>query len=268
MSTQIWKVPTLAEWLEEESNDRGWFFPGFVPRDSLVLMSGHKKRACKTWLADLLALLVATGKSSGLLVNQNMAPVLFCEEEGSHEGNRQRLLALCATYKIDPSSINNFYFAFRQRIKLDTELWCGRLIEKVRELDVKLVVFDALTYMHKADENKTNEMLNVVNTLHELRSLGATVLYLAHLDKTRGSDKLADIDDQVRGAGVITDAYDAHLALRRYRVKDPFIKLTLRLRDGGEEAHYRLAWEFGASTNNQFATSASCTIEIIEEEKT
>lgn len=239
---RAWDVPTLPAWLADAQKARRWLIEGYLLDEALILMSGQKKRSMKTFSAFTAAIALAAGNTAfGRWRTADRAPVLICEAEGAHGLTRDRLLAICATLGVDPAALDNLYFSFHAGVKLDTALWRERLVAKVEETHAKLVVLDALVYMHSANENAQQEMAPVIETIQELRAHGASVLYLAHLDKTRGSDSKADVDDQVRGIGLLTDAYDQHIAKRRYKMTQP-ITLTMRYRDGREE-HYVERWD-------------------------
>lgn len=235
-------LPRLNDWLSEARTATRWIVEHIVPCDSLVLVSGQQKRAHKTWLADSLAIAISTGVPIGGFNVLEPGPVLYCQEEGSFAGTRNRILGICQTYKVSQADLNNIHFSFHRRVKLDAPKWRKALVDYVSEHNIKCIVLDAITYMHLADENKISEMAPVIETLQDMRSLGASVIYLAHLDKTRGESKRADIDSQVRGASIVVNAYDQHIALRRYAMKEQWIKLTVRAREA-EERDYRLRWD-------------------------
>jgi RecA-family ATPase len=238
----VWHVPTLAEWLFEEGAHRRWIVPELVPAESLILVSGQQKLAKKTWFSDALALAISTGVVIGGLKTECAGPVLYCQEEGSHAGTRERLFGLCRTYDIDPKSLQKTYYAFHNRVKLDTELWSERLLRAVEAWHPVLVIFDNLSYMHLGDENSSADMNVVADTIHNLRAAGASIMFLAHLDKVRGARPKADIDSQVRGSSLIVNFYDVHLALRRYRESEAHINLTARYRED-EERIYTISWD-------------------------
>jgi len=198
----------------------------------------------KTYSALTQALCMATGVSSSLLEPIAPMPVLFVEEEGGTAETKERVLGICKTLEIETNDprLKNLYFAHRKRTKLDEPDWRHSLVSLVKRRGIKVAYFDALVYMHSADENKVSEMAPVLDTLQMIREAGSTAVYMCHLDKSRGEDRKADIDSQVRGAGVLTDAYDIHLAYRRYKMSEGHIDLTVRARSAGEE-RYSVAWQ-------------------------
>lgn len=238
-----WEPPTLATWMKDVKDKRRWLFDKFLPYDALVLVSGHQKRAYKTWTADAIALLLASGKSFGALMPVQAGTVLYIEEEGQPVETRNRLQGLANAFQIDIAALDNLFYVFRNRVKLDDKKWQQRLERTIAKHKPTLVILDAMVYLHSADENKTNDMQAIVNVLQTIRASGASVLYLAHLN-SKGSDHKIDIDEQVRGSGLFTNAYDMHLALRKYDATNgPFpIALTVRAR-GAPERRYEVSWD-------------------------
>lgn len=252
----LWQPPTLDVWFKEVEKAQRWLIPQFIPADGIVLTSGQKKRAMKTFSAMTTALCLATNTKAAMFNPVGDMPVLFVEEEGGRAETRERLMGLCRTMKIDPEAksrpLRHFYFSYHNRTKLDDRRWTEELVKLVQREKIKYVVLDAIVYMHSGDENKVSEMTPVVSAMQGMRHVGATVNFLAHLDKTRGGNKKEDVDDQVRGTGVLTDCMDTHLAYRRYKMSDAHIDLTVRHRSGPEKK-YTVAWQINSHSVGQGA---------------
>lgn len=244
------QVPTMAEWLHEAADARRWIVPGFIPEESLVLISGQQKRAWKTWFADVLALAISTGTPIGGMEVLDSRPVLYCQEEGSKAGTKNRIEGLCRSNGIQPDDLLDIHYAFHRRVKLDDTGWRKDLIDYCLQMNIGAVILDAVTYMHTGDENKISEMAPVVETVQELRALGISVVFLAHLDKMRGESPSADIDSQVRGSSIVANAYDVHLAFRRYKASDKNIQLIVRGREQ-EEKEYVVTWDLMLGTEDE-----------------
>jgi RecA-family ATPase len=262
----------LNEWMSKVDDNVQWVIPQFVPKDSLILISGPQKRAYKTWFANAIALSVASGIPIDELRPLEAGNVLFFQEEGSRLGTKQRVQGICNQYNIPVESLNRIDYYFWQRVKLDTAYWNWAIMKKALEKKPSVIIFDALTYMHLAEENSISEMAKVIDTLHNLRAQGTAVIFLAHLDKLRGEQKTADIDSQVRGASNVVNSYDLHLALRKYDSKDKLIDLTVRAREH-EEIEYKVAWDIKAGkidpvTKIKPIESVKLTIKLIDEATT
>lgn len=260
LPASVWRLQNFSEWRQTVPLTTRWIVPGFIPKDSLVLISGQQKLAFKTWTADTLAISMSTGKQLGPFAPLEPVPVLYIQEEGSKQGTKGRIDGIAKTYGIDPNDLK-FYFVFRERIKLDNDLWRRRLIGAIRHLGIEVLILDALTYMHDAEENSNAEMGVAIETMRIARGEGVTVIFLAHLDKDRGSRKKADIDNQLRGASVVVNAYDVHFALRRYSAKDAHIDLTLRAREQ-EERQFVVTWDIVKHTEAIFDPHLEREVEI------
>lgn len=235
-----WPVPTLDEWEEGVGEDTPWLVPGWIPENSFGLMSGQQKRACKTWTAFQLALCVACPEATfDAFKPTRYGPVLIVEEEGTAPQTKARLQMIKRALGIKKTP--NVHFVHHNHVKLDDERWRARLLAKVESLQPALVILDALSYMHDGDENSVREMSPTVETLRLMRGGGTSIIVLAHLDKTKGENKRSDIDTQVRGSSLIVNAYDSHIALRRYKMTEEFIQCTVRHRDA-DETHCLLRW--------------------------
>ncbi len=261
-TVQIWAPPTLNVWLESVDESRAWLIDHILPQDALVLISGQQKRAYKTWFAFNLALCIATGKGSGLILPKVTGPVIFVEEEGTQAKTKERFIMLCNTLGIEREELSNIYFAHRKRIKLDDDAWRKKLVELVRTVKPVLVIYDALSYAHTGNENSHEDMSPVIDTLASLRAEGCTVAILAHLDKDRGENPRADIDTQIRGSSIIVNAYDCHIALRRYKMTQAHIDCVIRSRDD-EERRYSAVWNI----DSEALTARLSFLQVIEGEK-
>ena len=239
-----WSPPNLSTWLTQVDETQYWLLPGFIPQDAHTLMSGQQKRAAKTMTALAMTLSLATKTKYALFEPPKKTKVCYVLEEGAKAETKQRIVSIAKGMKIDPyTALTNVSWVFRERVKLDDDKWRIRLVKHCAETKAELIVLDAMSYLHKGDENDTKEMIQVVDTLQALRQTGASTLYLAHLDKVRGENPKADIDTQVRGSSVTVNAYDNHIANRRYHMRDAHIDVIVRPR-GGEERFYSMAWDF------------------------
>lgn len=239
---EIWSPPTLAQWLEEEPTEPRWVVPGFLPHDAFVVLSGQRKLTNKTYTSRALAASLATGRAIKPFIPDKRYRCLFVEEEGSHGENWDAWQAVLKTYSIQPSELDGIIWSFRDLVLLNIKEWRERLVRLVRTHQIEVAIFDALFLMVAGDENDSPVMREVLRTLQEIRAQGCTVVLLAHLNDHRGADPSIDIDLQIRGSGLLKDAYDLHLAARRYDPNDKYIAWTVRRR-GGIEMKYRALWD-------------------------
>lgn len=263
-----WDLPTLTDWLSEVEAAPRWLYRGLLPESGMVLVSGPQKRAGKTMFALTTALAVAGGRSVGGVWGPAEAaakgsPALIVEEEGPRAELRDRVLAICRATDTDPQKLGNVLIGWHQGVRLDEPAWRKRLTWVIREYGIKLVIFDAISYLHRCDEDSASEMVAVRDTFAECCDLGSTVMYLAHLSKMLASDKTADIDDQVRGSSMLVQMYDTHVALRRPDATAA-LKATLRHRGSGETQHI-FRWKFESDEITGETRYAALTVESLGE---
>lgn len=242
------RPPLLGTWLERVDAEQAWLIRDFILREGIVLVSGPKKLAYKTWFAFAAALVIASGKAFNLLQPETQGSVLIIEEEGSSPQTKSRLIALCNGIGINPYKLP-VYFSHFNRVKLDDLVWREKLLAFVDSVQPLVVVFDAFAYLHTGDENQVKDIAPLVDTLALLRSRGVTVIMLSHTNK-HSAKKSVDIDDQVRGSGLLTDCYDIHLALRRYKPSQSYINLIVRGRDV-EEKEWIVTWNIRADADGR-----------------
>lgn len=273
-----WKPNLLpfVDWVNQPMTSGQWLIPDLVPAESICIISGLPKQGFKTWLAMLVAQMCAGGigykseKGGEWRKPSYPVPVGFFEEEGSGIASKGRLnkvaLGLDMPIKVDKVLLplppgmkegdpdrpydwhttplgespffQNFYFAHAVGVKLDIEARLETLYDMVKTLKLKLVVFDALTYVFDGDENAKEVLAPVVDAMKQIRKLGATVMPLVHLRKDSGDE---DIDKDLRGHTILRDAYDAHLGARRPKDRDAIV-LHCRYRDG-RRRKYELFWK-------------------------
>lgn len=243
MSEKTWKVKNLQTFLEAPVPETPWLITGFVPSEALVLVSGQQKRAHKSWLANTIGAIMCSGKAWGGLVPTTKGPVLHIQMEGTPLGNRNLITALHnAVGTTQEDRTKRYFYIFRENVKLDDGTWQKRIQSVMEQVKPIIVIFDCMVYLHNADENKVQEVKPVIDTIQAIRAHGATCLLVAHLNSS-GENPKEDIDNQVRGRGLWVNAYDGHLALRRYTTKQKIIDLTVRLRDLGAETKYKVQWD-------------------------
>ena len=241
-----WLQPVLLhEWLAQPDPTVRWLIEGLLPSESLVMISGPRKRAFKTWLAMLLAGMVAGGVSYDTWKTVSAVPTLFIEEESTTWSTKDRMRKILLGLGLPMAALESalaapFYMAHRTGFKVDNPRQLLDLCSWIATNGIKLVFLDALTFMHRGDANNERDMQAIVLGLFELRRAGATVCWLSHTNK-EGDKVDHDPDLDVRGSSVILDAYDAHLAVRRK--KKGLLSVTARYKEA-EEREFEFYWHF------------------------
>ncbi len=254
--TPTFQVEDAVSWMTgvEERGEMEWLVEGMVPKGGVCLMSGQQKRAMKTFSSIEMAVSIATGTPFGGEFKTRQGGVLVIAEEGSPHAYKNRLDACLAGRRMGRHVLEGrMYVAFRNMIKLDNEAWRKTILTAAEKYQPSLIIFDSLYRMIEGDENKQEDANKALDTLMKLANGQFASLVICHLDKTRGSSEKPDIDDQVRGSGVITNGYDAHIALRRYDAKQKHVDLIVRPREA-EEFERDVVWKL-KSRENQIISS-------------
>ena len=240
-----WLHPVeLDEYLEMPDPKIRWLVKGLVPVSSLVMVSGARKRARKTYLAFLIALLLTYQESYWEWTAEEAANVLILEEESIPAENKQRFRNLKMGLNLDgKKKLGKLYFQLHARYKFDNPKMVHDLIAFVKTNDIRLVIFDALTYMISGDPNNTRDMGLVTGAIQDIRAAtGSALLWLAHTNKE--ADKVdADPDNDVRNSSILADIYDAHVALRFRKENEEVITAILRFKAWAEK-RLTIYWNF------------------------
>lgn len=238
---------TLAEFMEKKDDSPIWLVPDFLPADSFVLVSGPPKRSRKTWFTLAMAMALLDGSDfAGREVASGVKP-LVVEEEGARIRLQGRFNALAVGLGVSKSCFDKAYIHHRNRVMLDNPAIGKELVAQALSLGTKLVILDPLANMMLGNENKVPDVMACLQTVYDLRKEGITVVMITHTGKPI-KDFKKDIDDEVRGSGSITGAYDLHLA---FRPKDehPRVPLTVRSRESADK-HYTIGWQFDCDEND------------------
>lgn len=214
----LWLQPyEFMNWLGMPDPPVQWLIRGLIPLSSLCMLSGPRKKAYKTYLAFLIALIYTYGQRWWEWTVETPGNVLILEEESTHAENKRRFRNLMDGMKIPAGTppTGKLFFQLYSRFKFDDPVKVAGLKQFIKANDIKLVIFDAFTYMMLGDPNSTRDMQLATAAMQDIRAeTGCTLLWLAHT--TKESEKVdADPDIDVRNSSVLLDVYDAHIAVRR-----------------------------------------------------
>lgn len=241
------QLHNLVDWQRIPTKSGRWLLDGLVPAGAIGWISGKPKQTFKTWMAMLLNMSVASGIPYGkLLLPDEPEPVWFIEEEGSEPDTKSRIRKVQLGnfghdfWQADPYD-GRFFWSHRRRTKLDQPQQVKQIIRTIKANGIKMVTFDAITYMHDGDENKTDDMRKIADAAMEIRAAtDATIIGIRHQNKSSQREK-EDIDLGARGSSVLNDVYDFHFGLRRDPKTDALTMIT-RYRDHPESA-FNVWWQ-------------------------
>lgn len=231
-----WELPApvpLSTFIHDGLNspEPAWLIRGLIPYNGITLMSGQQKLAMKTFTVMQLGVSIATGRSTRSIETMRRGPVLGLFEEGRHQKLASRYAAICDAMNVDwrRGEADDFFMVYRPLLKLDGPECRKQLLKVVREVKPLVVILDPFFRMMDGDENRQEDVNHAMDTLFALQQQGCTPLFLAHL--TGGVNPKQDIDAQIRGSTLISNSYDVHIALRRYKRTEKYVSFEVRSRD-------------------------------------
>lgn len=211
----------LGDELEADAPDE-WLVDRLLPVEAVAFLAGEPKTA-KTWIAILLGLSVALGRSFLGRFACKQGAVVVVTEEDSVKQIRRRLWWLARGLDADPRGLPMRISALKG-FRIDDPDQFARLESEAK--GAALIVLDALTRVHGADENDRTEMQAVTLALQQLAArTGATVLVIHHMRKASslGRDS-ARAGQRMRGTGDLHALARAILAAEK-RKDDRAIEL-------------------------------------------
>ncbi|CCF83209.1 AAA family ATPase [Nitrolancea hollandica] len=155
-----------ANMLSMSFDEPQWLVDGLIMAPSVNLLAGDAGTN-KSWLAQTLALSLATGKDFlGLFPVRNPARVLYIQTESSKRGYVTRFQRLAKGLGVNPWDIpGKLDSVTNQPFMMDN----SEHMDWVASVKPDLVIFDALRDFHGYEENSSSEMRPIIQALRWLR---------------------------------------------------------------------------------------------------
>lgn len=249
--------------------DTDWLVDELLPAGTVTFLAGEPKTR-KTWVALYLAVCVASGRALFDRFPCKRGPVVVVTEEDTPKEFRKRMWWLARGIGCDPRTLP-IRGAVLKGIRLDDPAALEQLEQECK--GASLVVLDALTRFHQADENDRTAMQTVTMALQRLAGrTGATVLAIHHLRKKgqgdegvrpgqrmRGTGDLHALARAVIGVSVKDDALELSPESNYGEPVDPFtVKLDTQPRDDGKlEARFEFVGGYDDTDENKLLSLMS-----------
>lgn len=199
------KTANLKEILNRDFEDNQWVVESLIPFPGITIISGSPG-SYKTWLTQAIAISVA--EENPFLDKfrvPNSGKVLFIDKENHLKLVKKRFQMLnCSSDKIIYSTDQEW------RVDKSTDMSC--LINSIKKINPRLVVFDSLLRIHGKDENSASEMSEVFEELNKVKNTGTAIL-LTHHHRKSYSNQPSEKSQQMRGSSDILAAIDSHIAV-------------------------------------------------------
>jgi len=192
----------------------------------------------KTWLALEMLICVATGMDFlGKYKVPKKGPCLLIEEESSEVNLQRRFHEMNKAFKLMPEELRDLHVVTRSFLKIPRDE--KELIECINDSGFKLVVFDSLRRIHNQDENSSEEMQPVLESLAHIQDqTGISIVLIHHLRKDSAFSG-GNIFERMRGTSDLWAWRDCIIGLEGVSNGDK-AKCSFQFRDAEPSAPFIL----------------------------
>lgn len=214
-----------------------WLVEGLFPKEGVGILAGHPKIG-KSWLTLDLGITVSNGGMWLSKFKVDPGHVLYIDEESSQDMLGSRFLKLLNHKGLTDAKIQ---FHLKEGFNFSVQQKIDELRSVMNLLHPKLVIFDSLNRVHRAEENSASQMGEVFRRVSALsKEFGCFILFTDHLphgqERFRGSsDKEAFVD-----AGFLaTKIGNSNLMIEHKYARHEQVKsFELAILDDGSEKTY------------------------------
>ena len=228
-----------ADWLDEPDEPDNPLIHGLIEVGSLVAIVGPAK-AAKSWLAEELAVCIATGADFfGRKVKRQR--VYYANVEISPRQFKKRLRSICKRLAIAPSDLRGWLFVENLRGHTATWKWC---YDEARRRNAEAVIVDPFYALFSGCETSEADCRAAIEEMKKFLAAGLTTFIVFHAPKGYSGDR--QIVDMISGSSVLVRFPENVIAilphatdkearvvdcsvLRDYAAPDPF---TVKFDDG------------------------------------
>jgi hypothetical protein len=216
--------------MKDGMKNRQWLLEGRFLPDYLTLTSAEGGTG-KSTLAIAEALAVATGKEE--MVGKKISapsPVWYFSTEDTKEEIQRKLAAYCHKYNIDKEADTPLYISSsahtnglvlcrekRGEVFVDKEL-VARMIERIKELNVKLLIVDPFVRSHRVNENDNSQIDEVMQQFSFIARKTSCAIHLVH-HTSKGAVAKGN-QNAPRGAGALVNSVRVAHNLYRFSEKE------------------------------------------------
>lgn len=194
-----------TDWMKEGATEIAYVVDGLLPARSVVLLTGHWSSG-KSWLLADIGISLATNRPV-LGHFQTLMPgaSMLCDQDSQEDDQRRRYSNLMAGYSLNGASLAPMQMAFYRGIDIASDEWGERILAAIDELELKVLMFDALIRFHHVNENSPTDMSVVMERMRQFAQAGPCVIISHHLGKPKEGVSGGHL---IRGAGDIVAMAD------------------------------------------------------------
>lgn len=185
-----------ADWLDEPDEADNPLVEGIVEVGSLVAIVGPAK-AAKSWLAEQLAVCLATGADFlGRKVKRQR--VYYANVEISPRQFKKRLRSICRRLGIDGAELRGWLFVDNLRGHTASWQWC---YDEARRRNAQTAIIDPFYQVFKGCETNEADCQEAVEEMKKFIAAGLTTFIVFHAPKGYSGDR--QIVDMISGSSVL-----------------------------------------------------------------
>ena len=185
-----------ADWLDEPDEPDNPLIHGLIEVGSLVAIVGPAK-AAKSWLAEELAVCIATGADFfGRKVKRQR--VYYANVEISPRQFKKRLRSIIKRFAVAPSDLRGWLFVENLRGHTASWKWC---YDEAKRRNAEVVVIDPFYQVFKGCETNEADCQAAVEEMKKFLAAGLTTFIVFHAPKGYSGDR--QIVDMISGSSVL-----------------------------------------------------------------
>jgi len=198
--------------LEQAPRARNWLIANLWLAETVGFL-GSPPKHCKTWLAQEMAVCVASGSPClGAFPVPTPGPVLLYAAEDSPATVRHRLESLAAHHQVDLDRLP-LWVITADTLRLDQPNDSNRLEATVAQYQPRLVILDPLIRLHQQDENASGPMAALLGFFRSLQRRSRAAIAIVH--HSRKNRAPGGSGYSLRGSGDLYAWADVFLHLQR-----------------------------------------------------
>lgn len=214
----------------------------------------------KSWLGIDLAIACASGRPWCNFIETNRAKVLYINEEIEKKRFWGRF---CMMHEDD---MPNLHVIQKQNTKVDRPFYVDKLVQYIKEHEIRLVIIDTFVRVHSMDENDNGAVAKLYDRFHELIDAGAAVIVLHHNKKAAPGTAITQ--DSMRGASDLAAQADMVLSIHHDIEAKTYDVRTVKHRHIGEDDWVHFVYKLNVDTPGKIAieqiTSAGSESEVLD----
>ena len=185
-----------ADWLNEPDEPDNPLIHGLIEVGSLAAIVGPAK-AAKSWLAEQLAVCIATGVDF-FGRNVKRQRVYYANVEISARQFKKRLRSICCRLGIATSDLRGWLFVENLRGHTATWEWC---LDEAKRRKAEAAIIDPFYQVFKGCETNEADCQNAVEEMKKFLAAGLTLFVIFHAPKGYSGDR--QIVDMISGSSVL-----------------------------------------------------------------